>query len=95
MINNNTAISMVLDIDYGYGWWRIHLIRDGFNSIPLSYATLDVDQDGMVSALTDGLMILRYLFRVTGDSLVSDTIGEGAQRTDPNEVEAYLDSLMP
>jgi hypothetical protein len=59
------------------------------------YAVLDIDQDGMVSALTDGLMILRYLFRVTGDSLVSDTIGEGAQRTDPNEVEAYLDSLMP
>lgn len=54
---------------------------------------LDIDNDGQVDALTDGLLILRYLFELNGESLVSDVISINAQRTLPEEIELYLDSL--
>ncbi|HAB37066.1 MAG TPA: hypothetical protein DCE52_03515, partial [Rhodobacteraceae bacterium] len=54
---------------------------------------LDIDNDGRVDALTDGLLILRYLFELNGEPLVSDVISINAQRTLPEEIELYLDSL--
>lgn len=56
---------------------------------------LDIDNDGEVKALTDGLLVLRYLFGFTGDSLVSNAIGETAMRTSAADIEAYLLSIMP
>ena len=43
-------------------------------------AQLDVDGNGSKDALTDGLMILRYLFGIRGDLLISDVLGSGATR---------------
>ena len=54
---------------------------------------LDIDNDGRVDALTDGLLILRYLFRFSGESLVSDALSSDAQRTAPEEIRSYLDNL--
>ena len=53
----------------------------------------DVDGDGEVRALTDGLIIIRYLFGFTGDSLTSGALGSGASRT-AQEIENYLDSRI-
>ena len=53
----------------------------------------DVDCDGEVRALTDGLIIIRYLFGFTGDSLTSGALGSGASRT-TQEIENYLDSRV-
>ena len=53
----------------------------------------DVDGDGEVRALTDGLIIIRYLFGFTGDSLTSGALGSGASRT-TQEIENYLDSRV-
>ncbi len=52
--------------------------------------TLDVDADGKVDALTDGILILRYLFGLRGQSLVQGALGPGATRTAPADIEAYL-----
>ena len=57
-------------------------------------ATLDVDGNGQYDALTDGLLMLRYLFGLRGSMLGAGAIGGGAQRTVP-QVEAYIQSLMP
>ena len=54
---------------------------------------LDVDGNGSKDALTDGLMVLRYLFGIRGDLLISDVIGSGATRGTVEEIESQLNSL--
>ena len=56
---------------------------------------LDVDGDGESKALTDGLLLIRYLFGFTGDSLISGAIGDGAERDTAEEVEAYIEARLP
>ena len=56
---------------------------------------IDVDNDGEVNALTDGLMIIRHRFGFRGDSLTTGAIGGAAQRTDPDEISDYIESLIP
>ena len=48
------------------------------------------DQD----ALTDGLLILRYLFGLEGSALTNGVVAPDAPRTS-YEIETYLKSLMP
>ena len=56
---------------------------------------LDVDANGQADALTDGLMIIRYLFGLRGNSLIAGAIGLGATRTTAAQIEPYIQSLMP
>ena len=55
---------------------------------------LDIDQDGEVNALTDGLLILRFLFGLTDSSLTSSVLGQNAQRTNASDISDYLTSLV-
>ena len=55
----------------------------------------DVDGNGEVDALTDGLLILRYLFGLQGSALVSGVVAPNATRTSAAEIEAHLESLTP
>jgi len=45
--------------------------------------------------LTDGLLIIRYLFGFRGNVLVANDIGSGATRTTPSQIEEYLAALVP
>ena len=56
---------------------------------------LDIDGDGESKALTDGLLLIRYLFGFSGDSLLSGAIGNGAERDTAEEVEAYIEARLP
>lgn len=56
---------------------------------------LDVDGNGASDALSDGLMLSRYLFDLTGESLIRGTIGGGASRTTAGQIESYLQSITP
>ena len=56
---------------------------------------LDVDDNTQTDALTDGLIILRYLFGLRGSALIHDAIGQDANRTGEMQVEAYIRSLTP
>ena len=51
--------------------------------------TLDIDGDGQQQALTDGLIIIRYLFGFEGDALLSGARSDAATRSD---MVAYLDN---
>jgi hypothetical protein len=54
----------------------------------------DVDLNGSAGgALTDGLLILRYLFQFSGSVLTNGALGPGAQRTDPVAIDAHLDCI--
>ena len=56
---------------------------------------LDIDGDGESKALTDGLLLIRYLFGFSGDSLISGAIGTGATRNTAEAVEAYIKERVP
>ncbi len=58
-------------------------------------AVLDVDGNGHYDALTDGLLVLRYLFGLTGNTLTTGALGPGATRSDPADVKSYLDGIKP
>ena len=45
-------------------------------------------------ALTDGLLILRYLFGFRGGSLIVGAVGPGAERDTAPEIEAYLATVL-
>ncbi len=66
------------------------LIGDYLNSIR---PYLDIDHDGVVDALTDGLLIIRYLLGLTGTPLVQGAIGKDAMRTAAADIERYLATL--
>ena len=73
--------------------------RDSSDTIA-SYLTdadsqLDIDGDGESKPLTDGLLLIRYLFGFSGDSLVSGAIGAGAPRDTAEAVEAYIKERVP
>ena len=55
---------------------------------------LDIDGDGAVRALTDGLLVLRYLFGFRGDTLIDQVVSAEATRTSAAEIEAYLAQLI-
>jgi hypothetical protein len=56
-------------------------------------ALLDIDGNGQRGALTDGLLLLRYLFGLRGIALVSGAIGPGCSSCGALEIEAYLEVI--
>jgi hypothetical protein len=62
---------------------------------PARTTMLDVDANGETTALTDGVLIVQYLFGVTGTQLTDGALGTGALRTDPVEIIAFLDGFLP
>ncbi|MEO8135511.1 MAG: hypothetical protein ABI831_16215 [Betaproteobacteria bacterium] len=56
---------------------------------------LDVDGNGQSDALTDGLMLIRYLFGLRGPSLIAEAIGAGATLTTAPAIETHILSLTP
>jgi len=55
----------------------------------------DIDGNGTVDALTDGLLTLRYLFGLQGDTLINGVVAGDATRKTAEEIEAHLETLMP
>jgi hypothetical protein len=56
-------------------------------------AALDVDDNGKVDALTDGVMVVRYLAGMRGAGLTNGAVGAGAKRS-TSEIENYIQSMM-
>ena len=56
---------------------------------------LDIDDDGELVALTDGLLALRFLFGFTGTTLTTGAVDTGdCMRCDAAEILPYLQSLI-
>ena len=56
---------------------------------------LDIDGNGAADPLTDGLLLIRYLFGLREASLISGAIAPNAARTTAPDIENYIQSLMP
>jgi hypothetical protein len=73
------------------------------NTAPLveSYLTqavpvmLDVDGNGTADALSDGIVIIRYLFGFTGDALINGVVDPAGTRHTAASVEAFLQGFLP
>jgi hypothetical protein len=75
-------------------------VLDSFDAYPLDEGNnqmnvFDIDGNGQVDALTDSLLIMRYGFGFSGDELIDDAVGEGATRISSEDIEAYLEALIP
>ncbi len=55
----------------------------------------DIDGNGKIDALTDGLLTLRYLFGLEGDALINGVVESDAARPSAEQIEAHLKTLMP
>lgn len=55
----------------------------------------DIDGNGEIDALTDALILLRYLFGLNGESLTSGAVASGAIRSTPAAITQYLIDNMP
>jgi uncharacterized protein (DUF2164 family) len=53
--------------------------------------TLDADGNGSVDALTDGLLFIRHMFGIRGDSLISNAVNGNCTRCTAVEIEPYLE----
>jgi hypothetical protein len=56
---------------------------------------LDIDGNGESKALSDGLLLIRYLFGFAGDALIAGAIGDGATRDTSEAVEEYIKDRVP
>ena len=57
--------------------------------------SIDVDGDGSVDPLTDGLLIIRYLLGFSGNSLIDGAVGTDATRKTSEEIEDYIKARLP
>jgi hypothetical protein len=56
---------------------------------------VDVDGNGVFDPLTDGVLVLRFLFGFTGPSLVAGAVDlAGCTRCDAPAIQAYLQTLL-
>ena len=55
---------------------------------------VDIDGNGSTEALTDGLLILRYLFGFDGATLIEDAVGTDATRTTADEIKTYIQARI-
>jgi hypothetical protein len=55
----------------------------------------DIDGNGTIDALTDGLLTLRYLFGLEGETLIAGVVASDATRVTAVDIEAHLKTLMP
>lgn len=53
--------------------------------------TLDIDGNGAADALTDGVLLVRFLFGFRGSALTLNAVGNGAARATAQGVADYLD----
>ena len=57
---------------------------------PLGNCSLDVDGNNSIGALTDGLIILRAMFGLTGTAVTNAAVGSGATRQTWAAIQPYL-----
>ena len=70
---------------------RYRFAKQSYQLAQSEGALLDIDNDGAVDALTDGLLLLRYMFGFEADALVSNVVGIEAKRNDALTIAQYMD----
>ena len=56
---------------------------------------LDIDGDGRADALTDGVLMMRYLLGLRGNALINSAVSPAARRTTFGDIQGYLLGITP
>jgi hypothetical protein len=64
-------------------------------SMQKTMSIADIDDNGEVGALTDGLIVLRYLFDITDSKLTEGAISPDANREAHQSIVDHLEKYMP
>ena len=59
------------------------------------YLKADIDNNGDSDALTDGLLLMRYLFGLRGNGLIAEVVSETALRSTSAEIEDFIQIAIP
>lgn len=98
------AVSFQTGDFFGLDWTQqadnsfLRVVRSGQpgdNFDLLAPQPIDIDGNHSYDALTDGLLIIRYLSGLTGTALTNGAIGAGATRSTPADILHYLDTIRP
>ncbi len=60
----------------------------------LEQGTSDIDGNGQIDALTDGLLAIRYIFNIRDEVLITKSIGDACQRCTAIDIQDYLETLI-
>jgi hypothetical protein len=97
-LTNGQAVNFDADGDFVIAWTTEY--QDGnagavfaqrFSLPPL--ATLDIDGNGILEPLSDGLLNLRHRFGFSGNSLTTGAVSAGCTRCAAADITAYLNGL--
>lgn len=90
------ALVLSLSLHYSLEMIRIYVIAFCISLalLPCTVVSaefdLDIDDDGETAALTDGLLVIRYLFGFSGESLIVGAVSNSALRSNAGTIENYL-----
>lgn len=59
-----------------------------------SEALWDIDASGKIEPLSDGILLLRYLFKLRGDDLIDRVVSSSATRKTATDIEKYLEDNL-
>ncbi|MEW6427698.1 MAG: hypothetical protein AB1568_06650 [Thermodesulfobacteriota bacterium] len=65
-------------------------VTSGTITVSGTTANLDIDGSGTATALGDGVLIVRYLFGFTGNTLINGVVDAGCTRCTATDIETYL-----
>ena len=74
---------------------NVVIFRGAFITLKYAGSGMDVDGNGTYDALTDSILMMRYLFGLRGASLIANAIGANVTRTTAREIEDYLQANSP
>jgi DNA-binding beta-propeller fold protein YncE len=90
----NTPIDVVVSGD-GRNVYAATAVSDGVAVFSRDVPSYDIDGDGESEPLTDGLLLLRYLFGFTGSTLITGAVDlVNCTRCTAPAIEAYIDALL-
>jgi hypothetical protein len=99
-LQSNPAVGMNERGDFVVAWesYGQEQVGSNFGIFAQRFATVskvDIDGNGSFAALTDGLLVLRFLFGFTGAALVTGAVDvAGCTRCDATAIQAYLQTLI-
>ena len=89
-LSSDTLVSGVVSSDAAYSE-----SRDIEERIETLGELADIDGNGNIDALTDGILTLRYLFGLEGSDLIDGVVANNSTRTTAQQIKAHLDTLAP
>jgi uncharacterized protein DUF1566 len=88
-------VGQIETADKGLVLNSVRLVRGGhsYDALPAALpCSLDVDGNSAIDALTDGLMLLRAMFGLTGTSVTNNAIGGNPTRSTWGQIQPYLNT---